>query len=811
MCHKPNELKVNVMRLVRVAAVLLVLSGVAAAAELPTAMWIWHPEEQAEKLSAGAVTRYFRTTLELRAAPVAASLMMTADDEFTLYVNGKEVGSGTVWMELHRFNLAPYLTAGQNVIAVKATNTQSGPAGLIGWGKATLPSGETVPLATGKAWRVWTEGPQGWQTAGFDDAAWEQASELTGIKGGPWGGRMALVNMPAVDNAFTVQGTLREPELLPRPQQVQLQSGALPVVKAGKLVLEVAAAPELADGFAIEQLQKALRIMTGQPELQVQAVRPETPAKQPRLTLAQTPASAAVKALCAKAGVNPAQLKPQGYVLGFVGGASPQAVILGADLPGVIYGSSTFIQLMRKDGDDISARQARIADWPATPLRGARSVGISDNVVDWSAFYKMNAAVTGFDWQKPMAESLGTLNEKMARRGVKLLTECHMGGERVPFIYTNPAHRQAMLDRVNEAIALGLPALNIMVDDEPNAPQSPEDEAKYGKGLVGLGKAQMEMMAEVAKAAEGKIEIIFCPRVYYDPYQKGVYPTQPTADEAEYTRLVGTLPPNIDLWTTQPKPSYIAELNKTWGRKPYIYHNVFYSSLADTKLFFLAYPVPTTELLKGVSGFTGSGSGQRYLREWRVNYLGLAGNTWNPGQPVGLKEAFVREYGEQAAPFLLEYASALGSELKPGVPLMADVWDQPDAWPGVGISLGFAGRLGRLEPNEANVQKMMALAAAAKKATEIAWDKSGLEDSQIEVLQLNARRIYLNYATLADLLSVEHGMTLKIVADYRPTVDRATEQAKEIRSIIEALMLNPEVCGDWNLLDRAERLATQVK
>jgi len=618
--------------------------------------------------------------------------------------------------------------------------------------------------------------------------------------------RPQTIAPPAAENAFLIQAGLGNLELFPRPQQAQFQEGTLPVVTDGQLVLEVAASAKLRDGFSVEQLQRSLRVMTGQAGLQLQVVDLEAAASKPRLTLAQAPVSAAVKALCARAGLDLAGLKPQGYVLGFVGGATPGAVIVGADLSGVVYGSSTFIQLLHKQGGNITAREARITDWPATPRRGVRSIGVSEDTADWCAFYKMNALLTAFDRRQPVPESLRKLSQNMARRGIVLLSECRMGAKDVPFIFTNPADRQAILDRVREAIAMGLPSLAIAVDDEPNAPQSPQDVAKYGPGLVGLGKAQMEMMSEVGKVAGDRLEIVFCPRVYYDPHQKGVYPTQPSADEVEYTRLVGTLPANIQLWTAQPKPSYVAELNRLWGRKPYIYHNLFYSYLVDHKLYFLAYPVPTPELLERVQGFTGSGTGPRYPREWRVNYLGLAGNTWNPSQPVGLREAFVREYGEPAAPLLLEYAKDLGSDLKPGVPLMADVWDQPDVWPGVASGLGSAGRLHGLKANQANIARLRRAATAAHKAATIAWDRSGLNEEQTQVLQQNARRIELNYATVADMLTIQMDLKNKRPANNKVVLARALKQAKEIRSIIDALTLNRDGCGDWRLLDQVENL-----
>ena len=162
--------------------------------------------------------------------------------------------------------------------------------------------------------------------------------------------RPQTVAVSAGENAFLIQAGLSQPELFPRPQQVQAQTGTLAVVTNGQLMLEVATSPERRDSFAMEQLQRCLRVRTGQTELKLQVVDIDATTSRPRLTLAQAPASSTVKAPCAQTGLDLAELKPQGYVLGFIDGATPGAVIVGADLPGVVYGSSTFIQLLRKTG-----------------------------------------------------------------------------------------------------------------------------------------------------------------------------------------------------------------------------------------------------------------------------------------------------------------------------------------------------------------------------------------------------------------------------------------------------------------------------
>lgn len=76
----------------------------------------------------------YRTTLELTPAMIADGQTMLefgcVDDRGTLWVNGKEVASHDAWDKPFVANLAPYVRAGKNEIAVVVTN-HSGAGGLL--------------------------------------------------------------------------------------------------------------------------------------------------------------------------------------------------------------------------------------------------------------------------------------------------------------------------------------------------------------------------------------------------------------------------------------------------------------------------------------------------------------------------------------------------------------------------------------------------------------------------------------------------------------------------------------------------------
>ncbi len=87
------------------------------------ASWVTHPTASLRE----PVVLHFRRTLELASTPPAYPVRVSADNRFVLYVNGKRVGDGPARGDLthwryERFDLAPYLHTGQNLIAATVWN-----------------------------------------------------------------------------------------------------------------------------------------------------------------------------------------------------------------------------------------------------------------------------------------------------------------------------------------------------------------------------------------------------------------------------------------------------------------------------------------------------------------------------------------------------------------------------------------------------------------------------------------------------------------------------------------------------------------
>jgi alpha-L-rhamnosidase len=158
--------------------------------EFSDAKWLWYPEGNPAE-SAPVCTRYFRHVFEIPSAQAirAATMVMTADDQFRLFVNGQEAGNGDGWGSPQKIAIGSLLKPGKNVLAVEARNVgnQPNPAGLIGKLNIVFEQGDGLTLDTDGSWKSATNADNGWNGGAFDDSGWVTAKVL-GEYGMPsWG------------------------------------------------------------------------------------------------------------------------------------------------------------------------------------------------------------------------------------------------------------------------------------------------------------------------------------------------------------------------------------------------------------------------------------------------------------------------------------------------------------------------------------------------------------------------------------------------------------------------------------------------
>ncbi len=176
--------------------------------------WLTHPDETARiSQSPHPFTErhyYYRTELNLDKTVETAQMQITADDKFTLYINGMQVYSesrtGDTWDLPVTVDIAEYLQPGKNVIAVDLYNNIY-LYGLLFDGiikmedesslrffsnsdtmiAAQCYSGNMTPTVNPK----WTEADQlSWMNTDYDISTcslWVHADEFASIGGGGWG------------------------------------------------------------------------------------------------------------------------------------------------------------------------------------------------------------------------------------------------------------------------------------------------------------------------------------------------------------------------------------------------------------------------------------------------------------------------------------------------------------------------------------------------------------------------------------------------------------------------------------------------
>src|SRR5208283_3048025 len=91
--------------------------------------WIWFDEGN-PATKAPAEARYFRRTFDVSRVVDEASVDVAADKQFTLWLNGVEVGKGDNPKRVYLFDIKKHLVIGKNVVAIQAQGS-GGPAGLL--------------------------------------------------------------------------------------------------------------------------------------------------------------------------------------------------------------------------------------------------------------------------------------------------------------------------------------------------------------------------------------------------------------------------------------------------------------------------------------------------------------------------------------------------------------------------------------------------------------------------------------------------------------------------------------------------------
>ena len=175
--------------------------------------WIWYPEGN-PTVSAPVGTRYFRKSFPVRSnsALTGATLLVTADNSYTAYVNGTQVGQGQDYTTVVPIGVASQLQTGSNLLAIAAANagTSGNPAGLIGILALTYADGSQTNIQMDATWKVANTLQTDWQLPTFSDSSWTNALVLGFYGISPWGtGTTVQMPLPIFQRQFTVNPGLQ--------------------------------------------------------------------------------------------------------------------------------------------------------------------------------------------------------------------------------------------------------------------------------------------------------------------------------------------------------------------------------------------------------------------------------------------------------------------------------------------------------------------------------------------------------------------------------------------------------------------------
>jgi signal transduction histidine kinase len=143
--------------------------------------WIW-----ADTTSENQVCLFWRA-FDVPAGKTLrkARLRMTVDNEFILYLDGRELGRGAEWRELFDFDITPLLSPGPHTLAVSARNSFSF-AGLLFGLRLQFTDGSLLEIKSDENWRVVSPEVRGWSQAPRPEPNWPVATIAGAFGSDPW-------------------------------------------------------------------------------------------------------------------------------------------------------------------------------------------------------------------------------------------------------------------------------------------------------------------------------------------------------------------------------------------------------------------------------------------------------------------------------------------------------------------------------------------------------------------------------------------------------------------------------------------------
>ena len=114
-----------------------------------------------------------------------ATLLLAVDNGFSLYLDGREIGRGSDWKTLNKYDLRQVLPSGWHVLAVEGFNDRL-QAGVIMGLRIRLSSQQVIDLRSDASWYVVPPTEKAWTSQPLVKPDWHRAIVVGKSGQGPW-------------------------------------------------------------------------------------------------------------------------------------------------------------------------------------------------------------------------------------------------------------------------------------------------------------------------------------------------------------------------------------------------------------------------------------------------------------------------------------------------------------------------------------------------------------------------------------------------------------------------------------------------
>ena len=166
-----------------IALLACLVSGFSAA-QAAEANWIWSPEHAKEQVP--QATCLFRKSFRLT-KPLRGQVMITADDQYELFVNGRRIAKGESSKTLQKFTIDDQLRRGQNVVGIRVTNRRGNTGAVVARVMVQEQGKPWTTYSTDSTWKTSLAKIPLWYMPQYNDQKWKTAQSFGRLgDAAPW-------------------------------------------------------------------------------------------------------------------------------------------------------------------------------------------------------------------------------------------------------------------------------------------------------------------------------------------------------------------------------------------------------------------------------------------------------------------------------------------------------------------------------------------------------------------------------------------------------------------------------------------------